>query len=46
MIEEPKTVKVNVLKDFAWYKKGQIVETVVDAQYQFLKRLGFIEEVK
>jgi len=45
-MSEQKTVKVKILKDFAWYKKGQIIETVVNGQYQFLKKLGFIEDVK
>jgi len=44
--EKPKTIKVRALKNFAWYKKGDIIETVIDAQFQFLKRLGFIEEIK
>jgi len=38
-------MKVKILKDFTWYKKGQIVETVEDGQFHFLEKLGFVKKV-
>jgi len=43
--EVHKQIKVKVLKDFAWYKKGEVRIIPEDGQFHFLERLGFVEKI-
>ena len=38
-------MKVRILKDFAWYKKGQVIDIVEDGQFHFLEKLGFVKKL-
>ena len=41
-----RNIKVEILEDFAWYKKGQIIKTIDSKQFRFLEKLGLVKEIK